>query len=294
VVHGLGRLADGGLDVTLFLTDPDGTTQRLTLTGDPLPGLANAAAIALKDGILMIAGGEGAGSTSDAIFHVDVAKRQVTAQMFRLSHARSHAGVALLDRGDVVLIGGTSTSGPLDSVEVYSPGGRSQLLDGNAFPQVRTNMHSPRVDPAVARLPDDSVAILGGGALGCEVFRNDLGVVGGLVDVTPPGTGMQVVTPAAGKLFTGDLFVVGGEVAGSSPVCAVFTPNMGPALDTTNPIYAGTWRSCTAGLNLRARAGAVVLPDQSVLVMGGGIGGEPFNPGMESANRVEVYEPIAH
>jgi hypothetical protein len=295
VVHGLGRLADGGLDSTLFLTDPDGTTQRLALTGDPLPGLANAAAVALKDGILMIAGGEGASATSDAIFHVDVEHGQVTLQMNRLAHARSHVGVSLLSLGSVVLVGGTSTtSGPLDTVEVYTPGGRSQLIDGGGFTGVRTNMHSARVDPAVARLPDNSVAIFGGGSLYCELFQDVLGTVGGLVDMTAP-TDFHFVSPAAARLVTGDLLVTGGEVAGGNPICAVFSPTPGPQLDVNNSVYLGTWRRCTgAGLNARARAGAVVLPDQSVLIVGGGIGGEPFNPGMPSANRVEVYEPIPH
>ena len=143
VLHGLGQLADGGFDSTLFLTAPDGNTQRLTLTGDALPGLKNAAAVTLlQDGVVVIAGGEGAGGISNAIFHVDVSKRQVAAQTVHLANARSQAGAVRLSRGNVVLVGGTGTSGPLDTVEVYSPGVSSVLIDGGGFTQVRTNLHS--------------------------------------------------------------------------------------------------------------------------------------------------------
>jgi hypothetical protein len=292
-VHGLGRLADGGLDSTLFLTSPDGTTHALQLSGDPLPGLAGALAVTLGDGTVVIAGGDlSDGGISGAIFHLDVAGHHVMQQSSALITARSRAGAVLLPSGEVLVVGGNGMSGPLDSLEVYTAGGGSQPLDGDAFTGVRKTMHGPRVSPSLARLKDDSIAIVGGGTVDDEIFRSDLGNrVGGLVDLTPPPSELRHVSPAAVRVLTGEVVIIGGEVASSAPLCAAFAPTPDQVLGPAALVYTGTWRACGAGLNLRARANATVLPDGSVLVAGGGIGGEPFNPGDPSASRVEIYEP---
>lgn len=295
VVHGLGRLQDGAMDGTLYLTSRDGHTEALSLSGDALPPLADAAAVVTPDGTVIILGGTTDAAPQGSIFHVDVSARTVVRHTTSLLTPRHSASAVILETGDVLVVGGVGAGGPLDSVELYTPGERARALDGGAFAQVRTRLRAPRVAPSVVRLPDDSVAIIGGGSATGEVFRLTLGPnVGGLVDwAAPPSDKPIGVYPSLVRVGEGEVLLVGGEAAGTAPAAAIFTHPATGSLDATRPTYGGTWRSVQPSAVVRARPGVGVMANGTVLVVGGSSDGEPVltTAALTLAERVEVLVP---
>lgn len=292
VLHGLGRTAGGAIDASLWVTDSSGATVRLTLAGDPVPAVWGAMASTLPDGTVVVLGGEGGSGPTDAIFHLDLAAMTCTRQTVVLKDARRFGGIARLSGGALLIAGGEGRLGPMDSVEVYTPNVGCARADGGAFSAVRRVLKAARVKPQLVRLPDDGVAIVGGGVAEPEVFRLDLGAnVGGLVDLQAPPAALRQLTPAAARLGNGQVLSVGGEPAGQAPVAAAFVPERDQVLGPSKPVYAGTWRPVGASFSLRARPDLAVLADGSVLVVGGGLEGEPLTAGMSSAPRLELFVP---
>ena len=147
------------------------------------------------------------------------------------------------------------------------------------------------MSPAVARLPDDSVAIVGGGAVEAELFRDDLGTTGGLVDMTPLPIALRVVTPAAVRLVTGELLVVGGEVSTAAPVCAVFKPATEIHSTTRTPSTPACGGRAPPGSTCARARTPSCCPTSPCSWWAAASAASRFTPGMPSANRVEVFEP---
>lgn len=292
VVHGLGRLATGALDDVLYRTRRDGLTERLEFQGDPLPGLEGAQAVVLADDTVVIAGGAALDGPRAQLFHLDLPNGSSTLQPGALRTARAWGSALVVSTGQVLLVGGRGAAGPLASVELCTPGQGCAFADGGAFAQVRTALRGARLKPALVRLADGSVAIVGGGVETPEVFRLDLGAqVGGLLDLRAPPAAFRQLTPAATRAGAGQLLVVGGEPQGQAPTAALFTPDPSQVLDDGHATYEGTWRAAGAGLTLRARAVAQTLGDGNVLLVGGGIDGEPYLPAAQPSPRVELLVP---
>jgi hypothetical protein len=279
VLHGLGALAGDALDATLYLTQSDGRTERLVLGGDALPPLRGATAIALADGSALVFGGQDGAAPSSAVFRIDVAARSVTRQPALLT-ARVDAGAALLATGEVLVAGGIGQSGPLMSAEVYVPGEGSEPVDGGAFELARNSLRGPRVRPAMVRLADDSVLLMGGGTEQGEVFRLDLGLeVGGFVDLGAPPEGLRMKSPAAVRLGSQVLVAGGEDPTLGGPRAALFAPDPDQVIGSASPSYVGTWTAVGASAVPREQTALAELADGSALMVGGG-------------DRVEVFVPM--
>ena len=292
VLHGLGREASGSCSDAVFLTTPDGATTRLTLGGSPpLPGLCGAAAVALADGAVLVLGGDTGTQPQTGVWRIDVVGRAALPQPIFLSQPRTLAGAAVLSGGEVLVVGGQGPSGGLDSAELYISGQASQAIDGDAFAFVRSKLRGPRVAPELVRLADNGVLVWGGGPGNGEVFQLELGNhVGGFADLVAPPVGLDVGAAALLRLKDGTVLMVGGEPAGASAAqAALFTPTTGQTVNSTSPLYLGTWRRVGAASTLRARPAIALLADESVLLVGGGTLGEGTTGACPSAPRAEVY-----
>ncbi len=292
VVHGLGRLSSGTLDRALYLTEPDGTTS--LLDSGTLGPLAKVGAVALKDGTVLVVGGQDTTGPVSSVFRIDARGGAVT-RMLPLLEVRANPGVALLGNGQVVVVGGQGVSNPLSTGELYSPGLGSQPLDGGAFNQARKLMRGPRVAPVLCRLADDTVVVSGGGTVAPEVFRLELGaLVGGFVDLVAPPSSLRVDRPALLQLRNGELLMVGGEAKDAiEPLAVRFIPTRNQVLGPGSPTYLGTYRVQGASLTRRGEPSLVELADGTVLLAGGGTLGEPsVNVPNPASPRVELMVPM--
>lgn len=292
VLHGLGRTAIG-VDGTLWLTQPDGRTEKLTLAGDALTPLVDASAVALSDGAVLVLGGDDGTNAVSSVFRVDPKTRTVVRQP-AMKVARRKAAAVLLSNGQVFIGGGEGLGGPLATAEVFTPGQGSEEVDGGAFTQVRPQMKGPRIAPSIARMPDDTVIVWGGGLDGGEAFRLDLGIrVGGFVDVIAPPLELRSKAPALVRMTSGELLLVGGEASGAvASFGAIFSPDPDQTLNTATPVYTGTYRPIGAPASIRWMPALTELTDGTVLVVGGGTLGErPETVSNPAARRVELLVP---
>ncbi len=295
VLHGLGLLANGQPDASLYLTRADGSTELLVLTGDAVPALYGAAAVALADGTVLLFGGDTGASPVSSVYRVDIAARTSTLEVQRMAEPRRFAGAARLSTGQVLLVGGENSVGPSDTAELYKPGQPSRVVDGGAFSKARSVLLGPRVAPSLAVLAGDSVVIAGGGPEAAEVFRLDLGAaVGGFIDVTAPPTELKSKAPALLRLSSGELLLVGGEAEGTAaPRASAFTPATRQVFDDSSPTFVGSYRRIGPGATLRANPALVTLSDGSVLLAGGGTLGVTASPTAANpgAAPVEILVP---
>lgn len=294
VVHGLGKLANGTFDASLYRTNSDGTTERLGLSGEALPARAHVAASLGSDGRLYLFGGVGA-TTSNAVLAVDLTAMSVTALAQPMLAPRSRAAAVRLESGAFLVAGGSDDGGPLDSAELYTPGQGSALVDGGAFGQARKTMRAPRVAPAAVRLKDDAVLVCGGGAASCDVFRLDWGrLVGGFVDLVAPAAPLTLGEAMLARLPNGEILMVGGERSDAPKgFAAVFTAEPSQVLSAAQPTYRGTYRTAGAAHSLRHQGCLTAMPDGSALLWGGSRRGVPVSAAVlpDPAPRAEVLVP---
>jgi hypothetical protein len=161
-----------------------------------------------------------------------------------------HSAIALPD-GRVMLIGGWSTAGLLDSTDVFDPA-RGTFAPG-------PTMHSPRAGDTPVPLLDDRI-LIAGGFLGnrpttamAEIYDPSAGTM------SPTGS---MVEPrgayAAARLADGRVLFAGGLDNGVVVATAeIFDPASGSFVATGSMSVA------------RYKGGAVPLPDGRVLVFGG-------------------------
>ncbi len=267
VVHGLGRLASGSLDRRLYLTTLSGETSELTLGGDALDVLEDAAAVVLPSGGVMIVGGATDSGPSTGLGRVDVRARTFI-KLAPLKVGRRAPGVALLVTGEVLVVGGEDGTGPNTTVEVVDLTLGSKLVEGEgSFPQVRNRLRGPRVAPVLERMADDGVLILGGGTADGEVFKAELGAVGGLVDLVAPPTALRLQVRAALRVRS-EVLLTGTDGSGTSERALLFTPDPSQLLSAASPSYVGAYRA--AGPLSAAGGNLTLLADQSVLCLAGG------------------------
>jgi hypothetical protein len=153
------RLDDDGVEVAFAggeLVDL-GTGAVTAITG--LPAILDEARIIGVDGAFLLAGGRNAaGQPSTALVRFDGgAATTALALSATLAGTRTNAGLAMLEDGSALLVGGAGGNGAaLDDVVVI----RAPFGDATVEPQTVTL--SPRVAPDVVALPGDIVVVAGG------------------------------------------------------------------------------------------------------------------------------------
>ena len=114
-----GSLPDGGALDTAELYDP--ATGAWVPVGSMMMKRAKATASPLRDGRILIAGGEIGGVPTNAIEVFNPASRTFQALPQGLLSLRSQHAAAVLPSGKVLIAGGADREKPLDTIEVFDP-----------------------------------------------------------------------------------------------------------------------------------------------------------------------------
>lgn len=249
-----------------------------TATGTMVTAHAHHVAPLLLDGRVLVAGGviqdriDGQVSTAAELY--DPGARTWTATGAMVEPRWAHSAT-LLPGGRVLAAGSYVHGGDsLASAELYDPGAGTWTATGS--------MDEGRGGHTATRLPDGTVLVAGGstsarpnGLDSAEIYDPDRG---SWLTAAPMSTARQGHT--ATSLADGRVLMVGGggEVAFEE----------GPAHGASAELYdprTGRW-TATGSMSM-ARFGhtATLLPDGSVLVVGGSVGDEV------TARSAEVYDP---
>ena len=202
-----------------------------------------------------------------------------------LVDARTGHTMVLLQSGDVLIVGGTGSAGPISALEIFSTTGQ-QFTFAGALATARTNA-------AAAILPSGSVLIAGGtGANGATLASSEI-----FDPANPGGTtpGPALTTPRSGAsattLLDGTVLIAGGSYPEGVTVTNPdgTTTQSGPAELASAEIFDPVARTMTAAKSAMsaARTGqlAFLLPsNNNVLLVGGTYDGQP----LPSA---ELYSP---
>jgi N-acetylneuraminic acid mutarotase len=266
-------LVAGGIDSDVALASAevfDPATGTWTLTGSMNQARDHFAAVVLPDGKVLAVGGDqetpdGAVSLATAeLYDPATGTWAVTGSMVAASGRASPTAV-LLDDGQVLVFGGGS-----HSAELYDPATGSWAAT--------TDTSGPR-DGASATLLDDGTVLVAGGqdrSPGTDVDSSALSSA----ELYDPATGQWTVTGDMGQgrywhtatlLRDGRVLIAGGEKA-------FLSFNHLSSAELYDPV-TGTW-SATASLSA-SRVGhvAVLLEDGRVLIVGGNLGAEIYDPG---------------
>ena len=275
-------VAGGGRQATEFtwlasaeLYDPG--TGAWTATGTMLTPRQGGTATLLRDGKVLVAGGDdgyGLMSASAELYDPSTGSWTATGTM---GTTRSGGTATLLRDGKVLVAGGwangsASASGPvLASAELYDPGSGTWSVTGS--------MVRPRAGHTATLLPDGKVLVAGG--------NNPTETVSVLAsaELYDPGSGSWTATAnmlttgvgfTATLLLDGEVLVAGGLVS---------TGGLSSAELTSAELYdpgSGSWTATASMLTLCADHTATLLRDGSVLVAGYGNSGQSiclYDPG---------------
>jgi WD40 repeat protein len=249
---------------------PDGG---VTAAGSMLVGRSNHTATLLKDGRILITGGDTPASGRSTAELLDPSTGHSQAVGF-LGTARLSHTATLLGNGKVLIVGGYG-SGTASSAtaELFDPVTRT--FRPSAPPRV------PRVDHASVVLNDGRVLILGGDTSGvgrtptasAEIYEVSTG------QFTTTGS-MHVPRRPYGVLVLADgrVLVAGGTTTNKQVVSSaeIYDPATGSFTLTGSLAIA------------RHKQASALLPDGRVLVMGGTTGGDDSHV----LNSVEFYDPV--
>ncbi len=257
VVHGAGLDSSGQPRADLWVTGTDGVTTRLSPTL-PAPLSEVAAARGPGNTVLLFGGRSSDGGVSDAVAQVFVDENRLEVSQ-RLSRARAGASVGVTQNPQRwVVIGGTDGSNtPVLSVEVFD----DQLMRSLATSPLKT----PRVAPAVVRLPDETLFIIGGGSAVPEAFTlsGELGAEVFEAAVPPGALAVPPLAQACG-FEDGRVLVTGGDAVGQPFSAAVFTPS-----ERQGNTLGGLWSALSPPTKAHRRGALLTLPDDTALLAGG-------------------------
>jgi len=288
VAAGLAACAGGGVTEAppVFVTNPQGNRVEALAMTTPR---ANAAAIRLRDGRVLICGGTATGEVGGVLSSAelyDPAARTFT-PTGAMTVPRAGQTITMLQDGRVLLTGGVQNAGfrsQLASAEIYDPASGTFSATGS--------MSRPREGHTATTLRDGRVLIVGGSSNGiqtlgsAEIYDPSSGVFSGTGHLNQPR-----VAHVAALLGTGNVLIAGGGRGGM--------PGGYISYDTAE-MYNPATRSFSAVRSHmksdRVGAAAVRLSDGRVLIVGGKSGRvvTSRNPNLGSLTPLrtaEVYDP---
>lgn len=243
-------------------------------TGNTLvPRFSHTATLLPNHNVLIAGGMERNGVWLSSAEIYDPAKAQFTSAA-EMSAPRAGATATLLSNGKVLIAGGSTGAGKSTaSAELFDP-------ERNAF-TATGSMHTPRAHAVAVLLANGKVLIAGGGEAGDE-NRSASAEIYDPTSGTFSSTGSMHVSRAsfsATRLKNGRVLVTGGDSTGQLPK---------PTVEASSEIYdPETGRFSLAG-NMavpRYKHGSALLPDGSVLIVGG------QNNDSFSLKETEIFDP---
>jgi hypothetical protein len=237
-------------------------------------GRVGAVAVTLRNGDVLVAGGEagGSGASPDTGEVYDPGTDTFTPVGNTMSDERFGSMASLLPDGDVLIAGGSGAGGPTQSADLYDPA-TNLFLTGAAAPPP---MSTPRQDAEAITLSNGDVLVAGGsGDDTAELYdpaANRWTATANAMS-TPRAVGGIAPLPAGRVLLAGGEDLSGNAIASTDiydPVTNTFTA--GP------PLNVG-----------RLGFGMVPLPNGDVLVAGGLDRGTVPPPIF--AGQTEIYDP---
>jgi hypothetical protein len=290
VAGALGGCAGGGAPQAppAFVTNPQGVRVEALAMATPR---ADAAAVRLLDGRILICGGTATGQLdgvlSSAELYDPVARSFTTTGAMTVP--RAGQTITMLRDGRVLLTGGDQNVGfrsQLASAEIYDP--RSGTFSATG------SMSTPREGHTATMLRDGRVLIVGGSANGiqtlgsAEIYDSSSGTFSLTGRLHQPR-----IAHVAALLGTGKVLVAGGGRGGM--------PGGYISYDTAEMYDPATGRFTAMRAHMksdRVGAAAVRLSDGRVLIVGGKSGRvvTSRNPGLGSLtplNTAEIYDPEA-
>jgi len=286
----ISACAGGGVTETppVFLTSPQGNrVEALAMT----TARANAAAIRLRDGRVLICGGTATGQVGGVLSSAELYNPDSRAFTGTGSMTAPRAGqtITLLRDGRVLLTGGVQNAGfrsELASAEIYDPGAGTFSATGS--------MSVPREGHTATMLRDGRVLIAGGSDNGihtldsAEIYDPTSGTFRGTGHLHQPR-----IAHVAALLGTGKVLIAGGGRGGM--------PGGYISYDTAE-MYdpaAGSFTAIRAHMKSdRVGAAAVKLNDGRVLIVGGKSGRRMTSrlsnlSSLTPLNTAEIYDPEA-
>ena len=280
----------GGTDISeappVFLTNPQGNRVEALAMTSPR---ANAAAIRLRDGRVLICGGTATAEVGGVLSSAEL--YDPAARTFTLTGSmtmpRAGQTITMLADGRVLLTGGVQNAGfrsQLSSAEIYDPAAGTFSATGS--------MTVPREGHTATMLRDGRVLIAGGSANGVQTLDS--------AEVYDPSSGtfsrtghlnQPRVAHVAALLGTGKVLIAGGGRGGM--------PGGYISYDTAEMYDPATGRFATIFPHMksdRVGAAAVKLSDGRVLIVGGKSGRvvtsrHPNLFSLAPLNTAEIFDP---
>jgi hypothetical protein len=222
-------------------------------------GVFGHVAVLLKNGQVLVAGGESSGSTCVTTTELYNPATNTWSAAHAMNTARCNAAAVLLPSGKVLVAGGTSTTSTADALttaEVYDP-------TANTWTNVTNAMSSARAAvPAAVLLGNGQVLVAGGEATTADPVT--------AADLYNPATNAFTATTSMG---TARAEAIAMPVNGGALVAGGVT-GTGTTATATAEVYKsgspGTWTPVTNSMSASRAAGAAApLPNGELLVAGG-------------------------
>src|SRR5580704_11653412 len=271
----------------VMLTNPQGNKVEALAMTTPR---ANAAAIRLRDGRVLICGGTATGEIGGVLSSAEL--YDPVARTFTptgsMTVPRTGQTITLLHDGRVLLTGGDQNAGfrsQLASAEIYDPGSGAFTATGS--------MSTPREGHTATMLRDGRVLVVGGSPNGIQTT--------GSAEIYDPSSGsfsrtghlnQPRVAHDAALLGSGKVLIAGGGRGGmpGGYISYDTAEEYNPSTRTFSPMLARMHYD-------RVGAAAVRLNDGRVLIVGGKSGkmmvGMRTLAGMAPLNTAEIYGPEA-
>jgi hypothetical protein len=270
----------------VFLTSPQGNQVAALAMTTPR---ANAAAIRLRDGRVLICGGTATGQVGGVLSSAELydPATQSFAPTGSMTVPRAGQTITMLSDGRVLLTGGVQNAGyrsELASAEIYDPSAGTFTATGS--------MSVPREGHTATMLRDGTVLIVGGSDNGIHTL--------GTAEIYFPASGTFNLTGSlnqprvahvAALLGTGQVLIAGGGRGGmpgnyiSYDTAEIYNPST----SSFSPMFAHMKSD-------RVGAAAVRLSDGRVLIVGGKsgrvlMGRAPNIASLTPLNTAEIYDP---